>query len=453
LAQVFRATRKIDGRPGKGGNFATDKPAAWRTRTQVTSCPMVEDLQVASPRSQHHANQGNGAVLVPHGSYEDRMAQLRVHMARVQKRMKSLEDRRRQQDHWKAAQWEQHTTQLKDHRQAEVKTRLEELAKRQERAMMRERSRLNTSGGDDLDSSQDFDFTGSLPLDELCTADGIMQIADQHSVNGRLTVNEMQTFLQNTRYEGFMRWITTHKNWNLHDKNRSGTIELEELADAMQRYKDEFTAVVMQKTEAGFQDHAKNNEERGKSTGGGQQDRAKSPAEPAVEVVEPAQVSQAGANHRRKRPAKDAGAQEKEGRSAPQKSLMQEAQERFVGLYRSPAGRDILNGACKSQRSYRHALARGDPAAIARAEADTPTQELEEHEEEASSIAPQTPAYHRSIARRYRLRMMHNLCREVSACKRQLAPGAVILPPLSSRGTGDISSPLVAPLPKAMVSA
>jgi len=399
----------------------------------------MEELQVSSSRSQYNANQGNGSVLVSHGSYEDRMTQLRRHMARVQKRMKALEDRRRDQDNWMASQWSQHTERLKEQRQAEVKTRLQDLARRQERAMIREKSRNNTSGSDDLDSSPDFDFKGSLPLDELCTADGIMSIADQHSVNGRLTVNEMQTFLQNTRYEGFMRWITTQKNWNLHDRNRSGTIEIDELAGAMQRYKEEFTAAVMQNTEAGFQDQSKH--------------EPKLPVEPVVEVAEPVPSAQAASqpSPRRRRPVKDSGAQDR--MAAAQKSLMQEAQERFVGLYRSSTGRDILNGGTKSQRTYRHALARGDPAAIARAEADTPTQELEEFEEEASSIAPQTPAYHRGIARRYRLRMMQNLCREVSNCKRQVSPGAVVLPPLSSRGTGDISSPLVAPLPKAMVSA
>lgn len=61
----------------------------------------------------------------------------------------------------------------------------------------------------------------------------LMKCADSHSRNGSLTVTEMQTFLRGTPHEDFMLWVTKTKQWLAFDRNRSGTMELEELRTAL----------------------------------------------------------------------------------------------------------------------------------------------------------------------------------------------------------------------------
>jgi len=396
----------------------------------------MPEPSVNSPRVAHPASPGHqGFVLASQGSYEDRMNQLRRHVTGVQKRMKSLEERRQSRDQRMAAIWAQHQADQKEQRRNEVKRRLEDLQKRHERR--EEQRRLQGRSASKDDESEDLeDLQGYTPLDEQCTAQEVLQMADRHSANRRLSVSEMQTFLQNTKYEGFMKWITTQKNWSTLDRNRSGAIELDELTTAIERYKENVppTETAPMEAAASLQ-------------------QVESPTAAAAdqpgfrtEIPLPSPKASSRRSPRRRKMLREQGVKE---------SIMQEAQERFLGLYRSTAGRAILDGAPTQQRSYRAALARRDPAAIARAEADTPTQELEGADDEASSIAEEPPASHRSIARRYRLRMIHSLCREVSVCKRQISPGGAILPPLppTPRHHGEVSSPLVAPLPKALVSA
>jgi hypothetical protein len=64
----------------------------------------------------------------------------------------------------------------------------------------------------------------------------LMHLADSHSRNGSLTVTEMQTFLSGTPHQEFMRWITKSKQLLAFDRDRSGTIEQEELRHALHEF-------------------------------------------------------------------------------------------------------------------------------------------------------------------------------------------------------------------------
>lgn len=70
-------------------------------------------------------------------------------------------------------------------------------------------------------------------------ADEIMEMADGFSHNRFLSVSEIGTFLQGTKYDGFSRWLlyNREKNFKKFDKNRDGGISTKELTRAISMYR------------------------------------------------------------------------------------------------------------------------------------------------------------------------------------------------------------------------
>ena len=73
--------------------------------------------------------------------------------------------------------------------------------------------------------------------------DGIMNLADRHSPNGVLTVNEMRTFLRNTEYQDFLDWITGETvnlnqsaSFGESDLDHDGTLDRGEMEIAVKLY-------------------------------------------------------------------------------------------------------------------------------------------------------------------------------------------------------------------------
>ena len=66
----------------------------------------------------------------------------------------------------------------------------------------------------------------------------IFKIADRSCNNSELTVNEIDTFLRGSPYEGFSTWLTVdrQRNFKRFDKNKSSSISQDELAEAFQEY-------------------------------------------------------------------------------------------------------------------------------------------------------------------------------------------------------------------------
>lgn len=109
-------------------------------------------------------------------------------------------------------------------------------------------------------------------------------------------------------------------------------------------------------------------------------------------------------------------------REEPQKgpkSIVQEAQERIQGLYRSTEGREILEAAPRHKRMEREALVRGDHDAVKRAEVEEAMEGAEAQAQEAAEEEHAPPQRH--LARRYRLRVMHHLKSQVLHCRTQIA--------------------------------
>jgi len=116
--------------------------------------------------------------------------------------------------------------------------------------------------------------------------------------------------------------------------------------------------------------------------------------------------------------------------AATQKSIMQEAQEKFQGLCRSADGRQILQSGSKHQKQYREALMRGDPAIVELAEQEVNS--AEDEVKEAEEDQGQNPAVsERLLLRRSRLRTMHQIAAQVLESKKRMSNS--ILPPLSAR--------------------
>eukprot|EP00658_Telonema_sp_P-2_P083347 TRINITY_DN9000_c0_g1_i5.p1 TRINITY_DN9000_c0_g1~~TRINITY_DN9000_c0_g1_i5.p1 ORF type:complete len:137 (-),score=35.35 TRINITY_DN9000_c0_g1_i5:227-637(-) len=65
----------------------------------------------------------------------------------------------------------------------------------------------------------------------------IMKQADRHCRNGRLTLNELQTFLPR---HGFTRWMSKNRGQMFKvDRNRDGSIGIEELRQACSQFLEE----------------------------------------------------------------------------------------------------------------------------------------------------------------------------------------------------------------------
>lgn len=102
-----------------------------------------------------------------------------------------------------------------------------------------------------------------------------------------------------------------------------------------------------------------------------------------------------------------------------EKSIMQEAQEMFPGLNKSPDGREILASGNRNQKKTRDALVRGDPVALEEVEKEAKEKNTEEEQE--AEVQEQPSISNRHMARRYRLRMMHQITSQVLQCRKKMA--------------------------------
>lgn len=106
--------------------------------------------------------------------------------------------------------------------------------------------------------------------------------------------------------------------------------------------------------------------------------------------------------------------------SSREKSIVQQAQERFQGLNWSADGREILANGTRTQRRTREALVKGDPSAVERAEKDVAESGEEEQEAEVQEREPEA-ASQRHMAQRYRLKMMHQVASQVLQCRKTMS--------------------------------
>ena len=65
----------------------------------------------------------------------------------------------------------------------------------------------------------------------------VLDTADRHEKNGRLTRNEIETFLAGSGYEEFSVWLSAR--FKTFDQNHSSAVGLEELKAAVRQYQDE----------------------------------------------------------------------------------------------------------------------------------------------------------------------------------------------------------------------
>ena len=65
-----------------------------------------------------------------------------------------------------------------------------------------------------------------------------MDIADRFSRNGRLSVTEIKTYLQGTKFEPFAAWVSDTKTMAKLDADRDGTLDIGELATAVGAFYD-----------------------------------------------------------------------------------------------------------------------------------------------------------------------------------------------------------------------
>jgi len=75
-------------------------------------------------------------------------------------------------------------------------------------------------------------------------ASALMQAADRHSRDGRLSLVEMESFLQGPQFAGFLRWIKARlnskpSNFKVFDRDGSGDLDITELETAVSAYKQE----------------------------------------------------------------------------------------------------------------------------------------------------------------------------------------------------------------------
>ena len=64
----------------------------------------------------------------------------------------------------------------------------------------------------------------------------IMQIADNFSNNGLLTLSEVNTFLRGSKYDYLLKWLK--KNWKKLDINSNGGLSKKELCDKRMASRD-----------------------------------------------------------------------------------------------------------------------------------------------------------------------------------------------------------------------
>jgi len=102
-----------------------------------------------------------------------------------------------------------------------------------------------------------------------------------------------------------------------------------------------------------------------------------------------------------------------------EKSIMQQAQEQFQGLCRSADGRAILDLGTRHQKMHRDALVKGDPVAVEKVEQEAEENGRGEEKQEVEDQEQPTIA-NKNMARRYRLRMMHQISSQVLQCRQNM---------------------------------
>lgn len=109
------------------------------------------------------------------------------------------------------------------------------------------------------------------------------------------------------------------------------------------------------------------------------------------------------------------------GITVPQreKSIMQEVQEMCPGLNKSTDGREILAAGTRNEKQRREAMVRGDPIALQEVEREA--NEMSTEEEQEAEVQEQPTISNRHMARRYRLRMMHQITSQVLQCRKKMA--------------------------------
>jgi len=104
-----------------------------------------------------------------------------------------------------------------------------------------------------------------------------------------------------------------------------------------------------------------------------------------------------------------------------EKSIMQQAQEQFQGLCRSADGRAILELGKQHQKLHRAALVKGDPVAVEKFQAEQAGHhESGEEEKEVEDQEHPNEFQNKNMARRYRLRMMHQITSQVLQCRKKM---------------------------------
>jgi len=102
-----------------------------------------------------------------------------------------------------------------------------------------------------------------------------------------------------------------------------------------------------------------------------------------------------------------------------EKSVMQQAQEEFQGLYKSEDGVAILKMGSKRHQMHREALVRLDQKAVDETKLDHGEDHAEE--EQQNEVQEQPTVSNKHMARRYRLRMMQQITSQVLQCRRKMA--------------------------------
>lgn len=110
--------------------------------------------------------------------------------------------------------------------------------------------------------------------------------------------------------------------------------------------------------------------------------------------------------------------------SGLQKSIMQQAQEKFQGLCRSEDGRAILDLGTREEKRRRDALVKNDPKALERAKQEA--DENGEEEQEAEDLGgvgggDQSVIFNKHMASKHRLRMMQQVTSQVLQCRKKMA--------------------------------
>lgn len=160
-------------------------------------------------------------------------------------------------------------------------------------------------------------------------------------------------------------------------------------------------------------------------TGGETSTTAPNFAAEVAAAVQEAAAKKAGSLPRLRKKKREEGATAAPLRAGgPQfeKSIMQQAQEQFQGLFRSDDGRAILGLGTKHQRMHREALVRLDPVAVEMAEHHAEENGRGEEEHEAEDLQQPTISNENGhLVRKYRLRGMRQITSQVLQCRRKMA--------------------------------